>query len=680
MRQMHIKGMRALITSAMLIILVMSINYYLDLKQDESEARKLVDRELKIVDQRFLLGVIETEALINDLCASVIDSIHSPDYMFVLTREAAESNPYIKAAAIAFEAGFFPGKGHWYEPRTVRRGDRLITEQIGSAAHDYLSMEWYRGGLSAPRRQIHWSAPYIDHSQDEEVIISAVAPLCDKTQRTVGAVCVDISLTWVRHLLKNVEPYEGSVCRLLDTKGHELVASAPMDSAGDYFIASKEIQRHQLVVELACPKKAIYGVTTQLNMAALALLIIGIVLLLYIVRRSFRNFRELQNAHHQQHMIDSEMRIAHRIQMSMLRTDFSDSVHASLLPMKEVGGDLYDFYQDGSTLYFIIGDVSGKGIPAAMTMAGTVNLFRMAARHYSTPSEIVSEINHVLSERNPSMMFVTAFVGKLDMQHGLLTYCNAGHNPPVLNTQPLKTDPDIPIGFRAEYAYRQYGALFPEGSRLVLYTDGISEARDAQHKMLGARRLVSIAAEHYKEPADQMTQHIAAATRRFAEGAEQTDDMTLMCVANNTPQQIPALSIQNDIAELERVKPLLREYCDCLGCDRRTTRKIMLAVEEAVANVVNYAYPKGELGRIDIDIMAVPAVGEQVKGDLTVIVSDSGQPFDPTAKQPVDVELTADSRQVGGLGIYLYQQLMDTVVYERTDDGRNVLRMTKEIV
>ncbi len=147
-----------------------------------------------------------------------------------------------------------------------------------------------------------------------------------------------------------------------------------------------------------------------------------LLLLVFIVRKTIKYINHLTIADQQQQMIDQEMRIAHNIQMNILRQDFPEELSAKLIPMKEVGGDLYDFYQQGDTLYFIIGDVSGKGIPAAMMMAATVNLFRMAARHFNTPADIMSEINHVLSERNPIMMFVTAFVGKIDMRHGLLTY------------------------------------------------------------------------------------------------------------------------------------------------------------------------------------------------------------------------------------------------------------------
>jgi sigma-B regulation protein RsbU (phosphoserine phosphatase) len=414
-------------------------------------------------------------------------------------------------------------------------------------------------------------------------------------------------------------------------------------------------------------------------MIAIGITLVGLLLLAYIVQRTVRTIVRLDAAHVQRQTVENELRIAHNIQMSMLRNDFPKELCATLQPMKEVGGDLYDFYQKDDNLYFIIGDVSGKGMPATMMMAATVNLFRMAARYFNTPQEIVEEINEVISERNPNLIFVTAFVGKLDMRHGLLTYCNAGHNPPIVNNAYLQTDPDIPIGYDAEYSFRQYGMLFPEGSRIVLYTDGVTESRNEEGDFMGTDYLLSLVQKHQQKDVSDLTRNIINDTHLFSEDADQRDDITLMCIANNISAQSQTLVISNDIEELQRVKPLVREYCECLGCDKRLTRKIVLALEEALANVINYAYPKGELGSIDIDILAMPAVSEQIPGDITFVISDSGAPFNPLEKQSVDVEQAMDDRQVGGLGIYLYQQLMDTVLYNRTDDGRNVLTLTKHI-
>ena len=679
-RQLRKRSILALLTATVMIVVILGVQYLLSVQNDETECRRLVHRDLQIASLKINDYLKETEWSVDDIQDEVRLLLPYPDSLYALTRRSVMGNALVKSISIGFEPYYYADRGRWFEPATYRSGDSLVSQQAGSRQHDYLTMEWYAMGLKQDISHGYWSKPYHDNTQDNLLLMSYSLPVLNDAGVKVGVISLDVSLEWVKQILQEVKPYPGSVCQLLSSQGEPLVWSDDIQpNDDDYFISSQPLGRHQLLVLIACPKTVVYGRTILLNWATLILLVGGILLLAFIVQRSIRSINKLDEADRQQQMMDSEMQIAHDIQMDILRRDFPEELCATLLPMKEVGGDLYDFYQKDGTLYFIIGDVSGKGIPAAMMMSATVNLFRMAARHFTTPADIMGEINHVLAGHNPSMMFVTAFVGKIDMGHGLLTYCNAGHNAPFLNTQMLESDHDIPLGYQADYDYRQYGALFPEGSRLVLYTDGISEARNAEHQMMGTERLMSIAAQYYMGDISAMVDHITDETAQFIGDADLTDDVTLMCIANDTPQQSPALIITNEMEELQRVKSLLREYCDCLGCDRRVARKILLAAEEAVANIIDYAYPRGTLGRIEIDIQGTPSLGSERQGDLTISISDFGEPFDPTARQEVDVERNIEERQVGGLGIYLYQKLMDFVGYQRTIDGRNVLTMSKTI-
>ena len=678
----------------------------MSIKEDEQEARKLVNRELKIVEQSIVAKFIEAEFSMDDLHDAVADELKFPDRMLEITNKIVKDNDFLKAAAVGFVPNYYPQKGYWYEPRSIVKDGVIVNEISSDGSHDYFRMEWYENALAttsrtpltshlSPVTSNLWTEPYIDHSQNNSYVMSLSLPVYHN--KAVAAVlCIDVELKRLRQLLRDSEPYPGSICELISSDGDLLVSSDDYDEKVAYFTDSKAICKGGMTVRLSCPKNEIYGDTQLMNIITFCLLLIGMALLSFIVHHAHTTITKLHAARQQRQMIEREMHIAHDIQMKILRGDFPSELCATLVPMREVGGDLYDFYQDDQTLYFIIGDVSGKGIPAAMMMGATTTLFRMTARHCSTPAMIISEINQVLSERNPGLMFITAFVGKIDMQHGLLTYCNAGHNPPVINGILLDTDPDIPIGYDHDYSYRQYGALFPEGSRLVLYTDGITESRNKERKMMGVHRLMEIVAKYQKETPQVMTERILADAQQYAQGTEQVDDITLMCIANNTPQIIPSLVITNEIEELQRVKQLLREYCDCLlptlNSPRKDTlskresstrssftRKVLLAVEEAVVNIINYAYPKGHMGRIDIDIQGTPATGGTQKGGITIRLADYGEYFDPNKRKAIDVTQKVDEREVGGLGIYLYQQLMDTVIYERTDDGRNVLTMTKNI-
>lgn len=674
------KGIYAVLLAAALVAVLLGVEFYLDIKDDETEAENLVSRELRITEMSIMWELWEVENQMSNLELMANKAINDPDKIFAITNKIIHESNLVVAISIGFVPNFYPEKGYWYEPRSRRVDGVIYDDQAGGPDHDYFKMSWYTNCIKNPKIQLRWIAPYIVEDEEKLYVVSLTRPLLIDEDKLAGVMCIDVSLSSMKALVDKVKPYKGSICQLLDEKGNLIVSSDTVKfDDDDYFISEKNIANNSMLLRLACPKKEIYGTTATDSLIASGIMLIGLLLLAYIVQRTIRNMVKLDAAHMQRQAVENELRIAHNIQMSMLRKDFPEELCAVLQPMKEVGGDLYDFYQKDDKLFFIIGDVSGKGLPATMMMAATVNLFRMSARYFNTPVEIVEEINEVISERNPNLIFVTAFVGKLDMRHGLLTYCNAGHNPPILNNTLLKSDPDIPIGYDAGYSFRQYGMLFPEGSRIVLYTDGVTESRNVDGDFMGTDYLLSVVQKHQQEDVSNMTQNIIDETYLFSKDAVQRDDITLMCIANNISEQSHTLVINNDIEELQRVKLLAREYCECLGCDKRQTRNIVLALEEALANVINYAYPKGELGRIDINILAMPAVSEQIQGDITFVISDSGMPFNPLEQQGIDLNQAIDDRQVGGLGIYLYQQLMDTVLYNRTDDGRNVLTLTKHI-
>ena len=690
--QLRAKGIRTVIAAALFIVAIMGGNFYMNFLQDRKDAGILMESKLETANLDIMWELYDVEMAIDKLGQKVSGQLDRPDDMYDIARETIGISTFIKAVFIAFTPNYYPSKGHWFQPRCIRRDSLIVLEQGGGATHDYFKQNWYRAVDGDTLCRPKWTPPYVDHSQDETIVMTLSRPLYDSHGKMAAVIGIDVSLQSLQSLLKDIEPYDGSVCQLLDGEGRMLVSSGDTDFSPDRFLigttnltpfrpTSDEMMGSymNLQVQLAIPKRSVFGPAARQNIISIGLMIAGLLLLVLIVQRSMRNLFILNKTREQQQAIEGELRIAHDIQMNMLRHDFPSSLHADLLPMKEVGGDLYDFYQKDDALYFIIGDVSGKGLPAAMIMAGTVATFRMASRQLDTPVEIVSEINRIISERNPDLIFITAFVGKLDTRRGLLTFCNAGHNPPVLNGQLLKTDPDIPIGYDANYVYRQHGALFTQGSFMVLYTDGITEARNPSRQFMGTQRLVSVVNEHCMENIRSLTEAIVSATCEFAGPAEQCDDMTLMCIRNDVATQSPALIINNDVEELSRIKPLIRDYCECLGCSLQDTRKIRLAVEEVVANVISYAYPKGELGTIQIDILTQPATDEPLTGQLTIIITDSGQPFNPLARQAVDVEQAVHDRHIGGLGIHLYRQMMDQVTYARTDDGRNVLTLIKKI-
>ena len=240
--------------------------------------------------------------------------------------------------------------------------------------------------------------------------------------------------------------------------------------------------------------------------------------------------------------IESELRIAHAIQMGMIPKSFPAfperddlMLTAKLVPAKEVGGDLYDFFIENEKLYFMIGDVSGKGIPASLVMAVTCRLFRSVASHLDKPEEIITSLNDSLSDGNESNMFCTAFLGILDLKTGHLDYCNAGHNAPLLidsdgNVSAMEVIPNLPLGLFEGFPYQGQEATITKGTMLYLFTDGVNEAENNVMEQFGDDRLVSLLKSKATCRPDEITESTFAEVQRHADGADQSDDITVMCL------------------------------------------------------------------------------------------------------------------------------------------------------
>jgi len=276
------------------------------------------------------------------------------------------------------------------------------------------------------------------------------------------------------------------------------------------------------------------------------LLLIAVFLAIYLRRRLLQMkalkqaYDQLEEVTTQKERIESELRIAHNIQMSMVPMVFPEhdafDVFASMTPAKEVGGDLYDFFVHGDQLFFCIGDVSGKGVPAALLMAETKSLFRAYASDGSMPDHIVSQINNNLSQNNGSQMFVTFFVGTLDLTSGLLRYCNAGHEDPVIVKEEahfLPVNRILPIGVIANTSYQMQEVVIEPHTTIFFYTDGLTEALNAEEKMFGEERILNEmnrAIQARELSPRPLIERMIGAVHNFVGNTEQSDDLTMLAI------------------------------------------------------------------------------------------------------------------------------------------------------
>ena len=384
--------------------------------------------------------------------------------------------------------------------------------------------------------------------------------------------------------------------------------------------------------------------------------------------------------------IESELRIAHDIQMGILPKTFPPfpdhpqfDLYASIVPAREVGGDFYDFSLLSQDRFcFVVGDVSGKGVPAAFFMAVAKTLLKAVAGQGLEPGELLARVNEDLSAENDSCMFVTVFCGILDIASGEVAWASAGHNPPVLarakgRPEYLPTHREPVAGAMPGIAYTTERFSMAPGDTLFLYTDGVTEAMNGEGGLFGEERLVERLAELSAEgTAREMIESVGKAIADFTGGAEQSDDITMLALrfqgAGGTISPTRSMRLP---ARLESLEPL-RLFVDgeaAKALEPAMLSKVELALEEALVNVFGYAYPEGS-GDVEV---ACPLPGEH--GAFALRITDWGGPYDPLT-QAAEPDLTAgiDERIPGGLGVFFIKSVTSHARYERID-GANVLTL-----
>lgn len=399
-----------------------------------------------------------------------------------------------------------------------------------------------------------------------------------------------------------------------------------------------------------------------------------------------KHIKDLEMTTKAKSRIESELNIASRIQMSMIPKIFPPyperddlDIYGTLIPAKAVGGDLYDFFLRDEKLFFCIGDVSGKGVPASLLMAVTRSLVRIVAAQESKPEKIISSLNYMMSDMNDSNMFVTLFVGVLDMPTGRFRYCNAGHNAPVIidgkthKAKMLDVKPNLPVAIIQDMQFEMQETVITPDSTIFLYTDGLTEAENANKELFGEDRMMEVLSQTGALTAEEQVNRMLESVHQHVKDAEQSDDLTLTAIKYERHQRdtkfYQQITLHNDISETPKIAEFIDNLVKENELDLSLAGNMNLALEEAVVNVMNYAYPKGQKGDINLEVYANEA-------RIKFVITDEGTPFDPTTKADPDINASLDDRPIGGLGIFLVRQLMDSVNYERINN-KNILTLRK---
>ncbi len=396
------------------------------------------------------------------------------------------------------------------------------------------------------------------------------------------------------------------------------------------------------------------------------------------------NLTQLESSLKIQERLQSELHIASEIQMSLLpdqaKTEYETAVVQQFIrPAREVGGDFLDhFVVHHRYLVTVVGDVSGKGVSAALIMAAVATMIRSTAQTIDSPGEILTVVNQAFCKRNVNEMFITVFLSVLDLHSGELRYANAGHNPPFRNHagstwEPFGTELDLVMGIDEACYFRDFDTLLQPDESVLFYTDGITEEMNPAGDLFGDQRVL---AELNKSDSDSVIPQLIACLDAFSAGSDQADDQTLLCIRYTGAASIlqgPELTLyfENDLSSISKLAEVIEQFGTANQLPKSVAMNLNLILEELIANTIYYGYDDHELHHIFLAL-------HLDDGHISATITDDGIPFNPLEAPEVDTDAILEDRTVGGLGIHFVRSLASEIGYERQANN-NVTRVKMEV-
>ena len=713
-------GLLLVVVAAITLELTGLIQYYYSQRGIKEEASLRAQSELRSAENE-IMGIVDLAegAVRNNLWVAEW-CLENPDSLVRVPQRIVANNPVVVGSTIALMPGYSK-KYPLYSPYATRNPENgeIQTLSLATDDYDYPSQEWFTKPLEL--QDGYWSEPYYDEGGGNMLMTTFSMPVRDSNGEMAAVLTADISLEWLTELMGSIKVYPNAFNTVVSRSGQIMVCpietlvmnknvsqfaaesadSEALNSINEAMLSGHEgemavrykgeenriyfapVERTGWSLSIVVPEKEMFAGVRKVGGLVTLLQLLGVAMIAIILRVIAKNQMKYKALNTQKERMGKELEIAKDIQMSMIPKIFPPypergdiDIYASIVPAKEVGGDLFDFFIMDEKLYFCIGDVSGKGVPASLVMAVTRSLFRTLAAHEKSPGRIVTAMNESMSDMNESTMFVTFFCGVLDMKTGHLRYCNAGHNAPMLlnvTKTMLPVASNVPLGIVAGMAFQEQETDLKYDDALFLYTDGVTEAENVRHELFGEERMLNALSDFKGSKAH--LEEMQKAISDFVGDAPQSDDITMLFI-HYLNDEIPDTSerhllIHNDIQQIPQLADFVETIAAEKHIDHSLTLSLNLALEEAVTNVIMYAYPEGTDGLVDIEAI----IREH---SLSFVISDSGQAFDPTDQPDADISQSVEERQVGGLGIYLVRSIMDNVSYERSG-GKNILSMTKNI-
>ena len=421
------QGFWIMIVAAVILEAISCTMYFTSRSAIRQEAELRATTELRKAELEIELHTIDAETAAKTLALLVQKHLNSPEAIFDDTRLAVQTLRANTSLAVAFVPNYFPGQ-QFYEVCSSRLSeDSIFTRNIGSAEHDYTLMEWYQDGFE--HDSCWWSEPYLDDSGSKTMVVSCSYPVKNTKDEVIAVVCVDLSLDYLESLSENLQVYPNSSYSIRSNKGLDIVSLIDTADGGKYIPFSEEIDATGWHIEIIIPENELFRDLNRIGKIVGILMLLGLAILALIVIYAARTAQKMVVYAEKNQRMEGELEVAQTIQKAMLPKVFPPffdrrdlNIYGLVDPAKEMGGDLYDFYVRHNKLFFCVGDVSGKGVPAALVMATTRSLFRSITAHEEEPSAIVHKINRALCDQNEQNMFLTLFLGVLDCSTGELAF------------------------------------------------------------------------------------------------------------------------------------------------------------------------------------------------------------------------------------------------------------------
>ncbi len=638
---------------------------------------------------------------------------YSEEQLFTSLENIILLHPDICGVAVGLdpEQKYFPSQGKYGYALYATNIDGEMKHFRLDTDVDYSKKDWYR--CAKERHDTYWNSFY--ESAGGKIVSSFSLPLIDGNDDVCGVFALDFNPDRLRQQCQEITSLKRDIVTILDKdfrfishpdESKQLTSAADDGSelwnsmiekcrsgtvsgmvtgkkAGeDYVLYFINVKRTGWTVCVECPLEEAYSGVNELEFQTA---VISILSLLIVVLCFTFLYMKMRGALLSKASIEADLKVAKDLQMGMLpkkqpafpeRNDMD--IFGLLYPAKDVGGDLYDYILKDDKLIFCIGDVSGKGIPAAMFMSIVVTYFHGSSRKIVNVSEFVSSLNDLMVSQQSDNMFCTFFIGILNLRNGRLDYCNAGHDAPIIIRRSegryipefLTCSQNLVVGAIEDFVFKADHTTLHPGDSLFLYTDGVTEAENKKQKLFGMEATLGSIRKIFEKdgtaPVCEKVTSMMNKLHRHVDGYHQSDDITMLMAEYKGTTII----LENRIEQLPLLSQFVKDMCCQYSIPEEIVNDIDVSMDEIGSNIVLYAFPQDEVHSFYVSF-------HYEAGEVVFTFEDDGVPFDPTQPTDSHLDLPPEERPIGGLGIMMVKVLMDKVEYERRGD-RNIVCIVKK--